>query len=387
MIMKYSTIFLLFIFSFDAIKIYFGLSNPVTQFLLLIPLLIAAILENLKYFSIILKNKTFKIHIWLVVYSLTNLFFINEIIDYRNQSKFIFIFSIIIPVLVTFLALNPKLTFYKLVTIIKYSLALRLVLVLIFDSFGFGGNSNISRFGYRLNSNSVAIGAFFLIVSIVILLFLKRDKLKLFDKFLIMTSVIVIFLTSSKKVFIVLFLFSLISYIIFNLNKKKNFAFIKILIIIAFSFFAFNYTINNTNVGKRLQGSFEKSLTADSNEQLFDNRGRQYIDGIRVFNDSPYFGVGLKNYTSFSEYNTPLHSEILVQLVENGLIGFSLFLIFIFSNLKTIYKLNTTKSIRYLLYLLLLLTFSLLFGTWLYNNLKIWIPFILIMKSPQIRLN
>ena len=61
---------------------------------------------------------------------------------------------------------------------------------------------------------------------------------------------------------------------------------------------------------------------------MFDGRAIQYEFGYEKFLENPYFGIGLNNYKQFDGYNLVLHSEYLVQLIENGLVGFILFFLF-----------------------------------------------------------
>ena len=93
----------------------------------------------------------------------------------------------------------------------------------------------------------------------------------------------------------------------------------------------------------------------------------------------------MKNYVHYSQYDTPLHSEILVQLVENGLIGFILFLLLIYALSKSILKSKLKPYVKNFFLIILVLHISLLFGTWQYNNVKMWIPLILIIKLTQLK--
>ena len=109
---------------------------------------------------------------------------------------------------------------------------------------------------------------------------------------------------------------------------------------------------------------------------MFDGRAIQYVNGLEVFYDNNITGIGLNNYKQFDEWNLVLHSEYLVQLVENGLIGFSLYIIFILSIINKLLKLRKIQAIKkesqiYLLYYFCLIILS--FGTWTYSIILFWI--------------
>ena len=74
------------------------------------------------------------------------------------------------------------------------------------------------------------------------------------------------------------------------------------------------------------------------NEKLNDflmialgDRAIQYVGGFEVFREHPVFGIGIGNYMTYTKTDYRLHTEYMVQLCENGLVGFILLLLFYIS--------------------------------------------------------
>lgn len=89
-------------------------------------------------------------------------------------------------------------------------------------------------------------------------------------------------------------------------------------------------------------------LKSDANEML-DARMIHWFMGFQIFSSSPIIGVGLNSHLEymFSHFNlfggqviddffweNPIHNIHLIVLVETGLIGFILWVVFIFSNIS-----------------------------------------------------
>lgn len=98
--------------------------------------------------------------------------------------------------------------------------------------------------------------------------------------------------------------------------------------------------IDYTVLGERLQNIDE---TADvyntSNIAILDilgDRAYFYIKGIELFKDHPISGIGINNFMYIDELEMPLHTEYMTQLVENGILGTVLYIMFYFNIFKQI---------------------------------------------------
>ena len=148
----------------------------------------------------------------------------------------------------------------------------------------------------------------------------------------IFLSAIVIFilaLCGVRKAFVaglIFFIFWLIS--ILDMRKTKNIIFVPIVIIVFY--FGYNNFIKDSYVMVRMEKLEEQQLLdlpADAPSFLLflGDRGPQYYYGWKMFLEEPFFGVGLENANIG---NARIHSEYMVELVENGILGFSLFFAF-----------------------------------------------------------
>lgn len=115
--------------------------------------------------------------------------------------------------------------------------------------------------------------------------------------------------------------------------------FIKMLCAFAFFYIAINYVLDNTLIGERIVSNEEYiPVQMVKNEKLNDflmialgDRAIQYVGGFEVFREHPVFGIGIGNYMTYTETDYRLHTEYMVQLCENGLVGFILLLLFYIS--------------------------------------------------------
>lgn len=124
--------------------------------------------------------------------------------------------------------------------------------------------------------------------------------------------------------------------------------------------------LNNTMVGERLLNT-EKQTEEYTNLQtgipildLMGDRGIFYYIGWMNFLDNPISGIGLYNFADYNNYPVPVHSEYMIHLAEGGLIGISIFLIFVFIMINGLYgnfKISKTPQT----FILLILFFSYVF--------------------------
>jgi O-antigen ligase len=136
-------------------------------------------------------------------------------------------------------------------------------------------------------------------------------------------------------------------------------------IIIILTIVPLSYIFNNTVLGERLNSTTENSAQLKENYaegtsfEKFGDRGLYYVLGWEAFKNSPLIGIGLRNFKD-NYYYTVIHSEYMVHLAELGIIGFSLYLLFLFKVLKSIYKARKEVTLTIQLYNYLLIVFCVL---------------------------
>lgn len=108
-------------------------------------------------------------------------------------------------------------------------------------------------------------------------------------------------------------------------------------------YWGITYLLEHTVLGDRMIETEEKveAIVFTSNEKInsiilyaVGDRGPMYLTGYELFLNNKWTGIGIGNYqvASFSELR--LHSEYMVQLCENGLVGIGLFFLTYFFILK-----------------------------------------------------
>lgn len=198
----------------------------------------------------------------------------------------------------------------------------------------------------------------FLFVS-AILLVEKRIRTLPFIGLALIASVIILF-SGTRKAFGAEVI--ILSGLVLSLGTNKGpVSVLKAIIFGALLLVGINYALHNSVVGKRIDetiavegvvegGSFvvgkippsEAQLVEDQHVNdilvgLLDDRAIQYELGLALFRMDFWTGIGIGNFTEVSGFPYRLHTEYIVQLCENGIIGFVLlilFYVFIYSALR-----------------------------------------------------
>lgn len=172
-----------------------------------------------------------------------------------------------------------------------------------------------------------------------------------------------------------------------KITYKSIFKFALLVIVL---YWGYEYTLDNTFIGERIQQTMsnEDLIPLVSNpyinkflNSLFGDRAIQYLNGTTIFLEHPLTGIGLDNYRFVAHEEYVLHTEYIVQLCENGLIGFTLFMMFIITIFKNFHsrKLNApiNHSVLFAGFLAILL---INFTAWTYNLTSILMMYTLIFN-------
>lgn len=119
-------------------------------------------------------------------------------------------------------------------------------------------------------------------------------------------------------------------------------SFISVLLLALTLYVGTNYIMKNTLMGERLSMTEEVGEKFNTSNNVFLNflgdRALFYIVGTELFYEHPISGIGLLNFTEETGSDYRIHSEYMVQLAENGLIGSTLFILFYVSLISAIFK-------------------------------------------------
>lgn len=202
----------------------------------------------------------------------------------------------------------------------------------------------------------------------------------------VLLSLFMIIYISTRKAFVAsLFILVVTAIIKFEMNLKN---------VVIFIFFSLGviigatYTLQNTALGERFRNievegeQFNKS-EIDALKYLGD-RAVQYSVAPKYFVEKPFFGIGLSNYVTKTPSAYKLHSELLVQIVELGVLGFILYLIFQYNIASKLIRLKrktgAKKRLQFLLSAWLVIMFFSV-TTWTYQFNKYFILYAIIIAE------
>lgn len=131
-----------------------------------------------------------------------------------------------------------------------------------------------------------------------------------------------------------------------NGEERSVSFYIRFAILSAILYWGMGYLMNNTMIGERFTGTAEQSDVLFTNNRtvnlilntLLGDRAIQYELGFLIYSRNPLTGIGITNFTPVTGFPFRLHTEYMVQLCENGIIGFSLLILFYFFLIKKLQK-------------------------------------------------
>ncbi len=198
----------------------------------------------------------------------------------------------------------------------------------------------------------------------------------------------IILLTATRKALGIVVII-LIGTVLQRINRfSVKTLFILFLSIVVF-YVGIDYLLANTLIGERLleeSGKYDVQLSSipvvnDFLMKLLGDRALLYQMAFDIFPQHPITGIGLNNFMNMAQSDYRMHSEYMVQLCENGIIGFSLLIVFYFLLYKGI--LNNRKvgdnNLIYLFGLFVVLFVNL--TAWTYNMQYIMVIYAILISS------
>lgn len=154
-------------------------------------------------------------------------------------------------------------------------------------------------------------------------------------------GLVAIFAVSTRKALggvMILFLFYVAAKMVpFSANR-----FAGLLLLCGMMYVPFSWVMDHTLIGKRMEEIEKVGKKLNKTDIAILNklgdRTSHYILGWKVFQKHPVTGVGTKNSRRLFHMEYPLHTEYMTQLAENGIVGTALWLLFMGSILRAIWK-------------------------------------------------
>lgn len=206
------------------------------------------------------------------------------------------------------------------------------------------------------NAMLMAVAAIFYCISVGVKL--KGLVLRLiFPAFFILIS-------QTRTSFGILLIILIGYYYSYILKGRLNFnKIVGTIIIIFISMLSYDYLIENTGLGDRLQENVEniesstyrkKIKTGTYFDYIAGDRIYYYVKGWELFQAHYYTGIGLDNFKDYTHGNYPMHVEYMTHLAEGGIIAFTLWMLFILILFRYILKFRINKRLRTLLLFMML---------------------------------
>lgn len=317
-----------------------------------------------------------------------------------------FLFSIFI-LMLTMLLIDSEEAFHRLVKIFFYSYTIVLILVLIetvlkfplLSIFASGQmelnrdySTAFSRAGsYRANGsflNPILLGEYLVMLFPFAVAYIHQNKSSLIFKIVyFLLFMYVIYSTGSRSAFLI-FAGMVYLYLILILYRSGRFTrfvanIINIIIVSIVFYFVFNYV---SDLIMNFHGRFDKII--DEEERSSTSRALQYIRVYDKIQEAPFFGFGRMRDIRVI-LGSAIDNYYFWFILEVGIIGISIYILFLFNLVKTALNLYKSPSKNYYILPLILAILMSIFYQLLMANpanhiyLYIFTGLIAIMKVLQ----
>ncbi len=198
----------------------------------------------------------------------------------------------------------------------------------------------VRRGDFIYNANYYSYMAFYANFSIFRLHLKYRNKLTLLGLFLVpLVAIAMSFAAQTRSGLIVILLINVLFWTWVNKHKLVNpiaSIFRKFLMVLVSVFFVFQFIEIYSN------SSIENRISSTSKDE---GRGTLLQEGIEVFLDNPFTGVGLGNFKNYSGSGQMSHNSFVEALAEHGFfIGILIILVFVLPFFKSFKLFLTNKS-------------------------------------------
>lgn len=266
------------------------------------------------------------------------------------------------------------------IKLITYSLLAYCIICLAFGGF------SVDRADLAINANEIALNAS-LTYGLVHLngVYHYQSKLKTF--LLSLVPFITVLMTASRMGFAIVVFITMFTIIGHSKRKSIRFKFLSVILCLLVGL-CFSLIVSNSEVGARYESTLS---TTDEYDDLktgtvldyLGDRGFQYYASWNLFCENPVTGIGFMTWAKYNPTGHVCHSEYLFQYLENGLIGFILycmFLVLIYKQFKLKANYNGDKSIMMALFISILFADVVL---WTYSSFAVFAVFAILSCSSK----
>lgn len=297
---------------------------------------------------------------------------------------------VVYPVSLLTLAYCNSVIDYKLtITAVAISMTLSVFMMISLDS-----TSSIAeldgRFGETFNANDIGLAASFLLVTLCLFPTTSNSR-KIFVTISVLIALVAIFISECRTAIgIISFLALAFLFKITNKNPKLRLAYLTAAVIISVAaFFLFKTTSLGQRVFSTTSQAEESDATTGTAWDIMGDRGLQYVEAAPYIASNLPTGIGLSNWRLTGPRHMVFHSEYLVQLCENGLVGFILYLTFLIWLLaRVIRSRKWTQKLDGAYYFFIAVFASVVFTDfffWTYDNMPLYCIYGIVLAKCHFR--
>lgn len=236
------------------------------------------------------------------------------------------------------------------------------------------------RFGSTFNANDIGLSAS-CTVAMLMLYKSKSPLVRLLSIASLVVCMLAIFMSECRTAFgmVALLVFAYFFKNAVNTSKRAQYQLIYIAVAAAVIMGGW-MAVKSTSLGQRLTSTSTQAETANYSTGTFwdimGDRGLQYVEAAPYIVSNQPFGIGLGTWRGYSPRDLAFHSEFLVQICENGIIGFTMYMTFLIGLLVRIMRTrNRTKPLNGAFYYFMAIFASIIFIDfmfWTYEKMYIY---------------
>lgn len=281
------------------------------------------------------RNRTILIYFILTIYVFINALLKGSAVNFdKNGVYMIFVTIFRAPMVMLSMTILFRKNFDKTLKYVTYIFLLFAFCALVFGS-------KDETYDGRYSGGSVAINELALYmtccIDCLILQYVRgqRNLIKVILFAIIPFALLLLTASKTGMIMLVMFVLGTIAVFFNKRNIKHSLVAIGVLIVFLFSM---NYIMDHTKMGERLSmvTSEAEGLPIETGTVLdhFGDRGAQYYFSWPYFLKAKWTGIGFLNWGKIDPTGHIVHSDYLYAYLENGIIGFCLYLFFIVSLFK-----------------------------------------------------
>lgn len=316
---------------------------------------------------------------------ITGYMMVNGVVHGTDKDFWEWMYVVYPVILMTLAYCNASINYYTTISCVAVSLSVSVFLMVVLDSASTVVELD-GRLGNSFNANDIGLDAAFCLV--VLALCRQKDRtFKLFSVITVIIAILAIFMSMSRTALgiLVVLVFAIVFRITRN-SAKYRLIYLLCSMVLLSGAWAVTQT---TRLGQRLVSTSSQAEEANYETgtmwDIMGDRGLQYVEAAPYIANNLTTGIGLANWRKYSPRDMVFHSEYLVQLCENGIVCFIMYICFLIALLVRILRSRSwTWNLNGAFYVFVAIWISIIFTDfmfWTYDRLCIYCVYGIILSK------